>query len=75
MNIDEMMAAYKAQGGTVKRIQQGKRALPSFYTNDEIGDDSDRAGALTRLANYWARKERRKEERAIKRALNKAAHD
>jgi hypothetical protein len=71
MDLDAMLRDYAAQGGKVKRIAQGKRALPSFYTNDVIGDDNDRAGALARLADYWERKERRKARRAINRALDR----
>lgn len=74
MSIDEMIAAYKAQGGKVTRLPAGKRALPSFYMNDVTGDDSDRAGALARLADFWERKQRRRARRAINRALDKVAH-
>ncbi len=70
MTLDEMKAAYMAQGGTVTRVPMGKRALRESYMADLTGDDDDRRDALERLADLLERKRARRGKRKARRALH-----
>lgn len=52
MNIEQMTSNYIAQGGTVKRIAQGKRAAPRKVMRDVTRDDNRRNAALALWAQY-----------------------
>lgn len=52
MNIEQMKRDYIAQGGTIKRVPQGKRAAPRKVMRDVTRDDNKRAQALALWAQY-----------------------
>ena len=52
MTIEQMKRDYIAQGGTVKRIAQGKRAAPRKVMRDLTRDDNRRLQALALWAQY-----------------------
>ena len=74
INLDELHAAFIANGGKVSRIASGKRGVNKRYMSDVAhGDDDDRLNASQRLADSLERKAKRKAYRKARKAANRLA--